>query len=188
MPKLATVTLKAISPYSASRSHEVPKLEKEGHDEYDKRTWRDKAHVDDADQVYIPAMAFKQAIDAASKYLSLKIPGKRNATYTKHFTAGCLVVDPVPLGIKKDALAMDRIYANADGIRGSGKRVWRQFPRVDSWKADVQFHLYDDEITKEVFEKVVTEAGRFIGIGRFRPEKGGFYGRFAVEKVKWSSL
>ena len=81
---------------------------------------------------------------------------------------------------------MDRIYANANGIRGSGKRVWRLFPRIDKWKADVEFHVYDDLITKDVFEQVLGESGRFIGIGRFRPQNGGWYGRYAVEKVKWS--
>lgn len=186
MPKTAIVTLHAVSPYSQSRAHETPKKEKETPDAYEQRTWREKAHFDDKGQVYIPPMSFKMALDAAAKYLSLQIPGKGKATYTKHFASGCLVMDPVFVGVAKDALLHDRIHANADGVRGSGKRVWRYFPRIDDWKADVEFHVYDDAITKDVFEKVLTEAGRFIGIGRFRPQNGGFYGRFSVEKIKWS--
>lgn len=187
MPKIAIATLKSVAPYSQSRAHETPKLAKETHDDYEQRTWREKAHYD-ASGVFIPPMSFKMALDAASKYLSLQIPGRGKATYTKHFASGVLVLEPLHLGIQKDKLLGDRIHANADGVRGSGKRVWRWFPRVDSWRGDVEFHIYDDAITKEVFEKVLTEAGRFIGIGRFRPQNGGFYGRFTVEKVRWKEV
>lgn len=186
MPKIALATLKAVAPYSQSRVHETPKLPKEGADAYEQRTWRDKCHTTESGEVFIPPMSLKQAVDAAAKYLSISVPGKGKATYTKNFTSGCLVLDPIPLGVSKDAVSMDRIYANANGIRGSGKRVWRLFPRVDDWKADVEFHVYDDAITKEVFEQVLRESGRFIGIGRFRPQNGGFYGRYSVEKLKWS--
>lgn len=186
MPKTAICTLAAVSPYSQSRAHETPKKEKEAPDAYEQRTWREKAHFNDKGEVYIPPMSFKMALDAAAKYLSIQVPGKGKATYTKHFASGCLVMDPVMLGISKDDLVADRIHANADGVRGSGKRVWRYFPRVDEWQADVEFHVYDDAITKDVFDKVLTEAGRFIGVGRFRPQNGGFYGRFAVEQIKWT--
>lgn len=185
MPKLAIATLKAAAPYSQSRLHEAPKLAKEGMDAYEQRTWREKAHVDEKGDVFIPPMSFKQALDAAAKYLSISVPGKGKATYTKNFTSGCLVMEPVYVGVKKDDLAVDKIHANANGVRGSGKRVWRLFPRVDDWKADVEFHVYDDAITKEVFEQVLRESGRFIGIGRFRPQNGGFYGRYSVEKINW---
>ena len=80
---------------------------------------------------------------------------------------------------------MDRIHANADGIRGSGKRVWRNFPRVDSWSATVPIVVAANEITKDVFERHLEQAGKFVGIGRFRPQNGGFYGRFEVQKVVW---
>jgi hypothetical protein len=188
MPKIATVTLSAVSPYSQSRAHETPRKEKEAPDAYEQRTWREKAHFNDKGQVFIPPMSFKMALDAAAKYLQLQIPGKGKSTYTKHFASGCLVMDPAFVGVSKDALEYDRIHANADGVRGSGKRVWRFFPRVDNWEVTVDFHVYDDAITKDVFEKVLSEAGRFIGIGRFRPQNGGFYGRFDVEKIKWSEV
>lgn len=186
MPHTAVATLKAASPYSQSRAHESPKQEKETADAYEQRTWREKTHYTDAGVVFIPPMSFKMSLDAAAKYLSLQVPGKGKATYTKHFASGCLVLDQSLLGVKKDDLVFDRIHANADGVRGSGKRVWRYFPRIDHWQVDVEFHVYDDAITQDVFTRVLTEAGRFIGIGRFRPQNGGFYGRFSVEKVKWS--
>jgi hypothetical protein len=184
----ATATLRAISPYSQSRAHETPKKEKETPDAYEVRTWPEKAHFDDKGAVFIPPMSFKMSLDAAAKYLSIQIPGKGKSTYTKHFASGVLVLNPVYVGVKKSELRYDRIHANADGVRGSGKRVWRYFPRIEDWKADVEFNIYDEAVTRDVFTRVLEEAGKFIGIGRFRPQNGGFYGRFAVEGVKWQEI
>jgi hypothetical protein len=36
-----------------------------------------------------------------------------------------------------------------------------------------------------VFLRTLEAAGRFIGIGRFRPRNNGRYGRFAVENLRW---
>jgi hypothetical protein len=77
------------------------------------------------------------------------------------------------------------ISANADGIRGSGKRVPRRFPIVNEWQATFDVYILDPIITQDVFTEMVEIAGMFIGIGRFRPEKGGTNGRFRIEKLVW---
>jgi hypothetical protein len=50
----------------------------------------------------------------------------------------------------------------------------------------VEFLVLDETITQDVFAEHLTEAGRFIGIGRFRPRSNGYYGRFTVEKLDWA--
>lgn len=186
--KLATCTLESQSPYQPSRaySHEIEKENRETADAYEDRTWRNKCHTMPDGKVFIPPMAFKMAVDKAAKLLGRQIPGKGKSTYTKFFLSGVLVMDPIVLPYTKDDAAKDRIYCNADGVRGSGKRVWRNFPRFDTWKADIPFHVLADEVTKDVFEEHLVQAGAFVGIGRFRPENGGFYGRFKVNKIAWN--
>ncbi|MBP8234613.1 MAG: hypothetical protein KAY22_20160 [Rhizorhabdus sp.] len=186
--KIATATLASTAPYSQSRSYdrEVEALPRETKDAYEDRTWRHKCHTLADGKVYIPPMAFKMAVDTAAKMLGRQIPGKGKSTYTKFFLSGVLVMEPAGLPLTKDDVACDRIYANADGVRGSGKRVWRNFPRIDSWSADVQFHVLADEITPDVFEEHLRQAGAFVGIGRFRPQSGGYYGRFEVKKISWN--
>lgn len=186
--KLATCTLSSVSPYSQSRSysHEVEKLPKESHEAYEERTWRNKAHTDSDGHIFIPPMAFKMALDTAAKMLGRRIPGKGQSTYTKFFKSGVLCMDPATLDMTKEDVSCDRIFANADGVRGSGKRVWRLFPRIDEWKVTLPFHVLADEITEEVFEDHLIQAGAFVGIGRFRPENGGFYGRFEVKNIAWN--
>lgn len=184
--KTCIARLKSASAYSQSRAHVTGKLEKEGHDEFEKRTWREKCHVGDDGRIVIPGMGFKMALDRTAVFLGLKIPGRRNATYTKHFLAGVLVLDNCPIDIRKDDVEPEWLYVNSDGVRGSGKRVWRCFPLIREWQADCTFYIADETITKDIFEQHLSEAGKFVGIGRFRPERGGFKGRFSVEKTKWS--
>lgn len=186
--KIATATLESASPYSQSRSysHEIEWLPRETHDAYEERTWRNKCHVTSAGQIFVPPMAFKMALDTAAKMLGRQIPGKGKSTYTKFFLSGCLVMEPLVLKERADTIPGDRIYANSDGQRGSGKRVWKTFPRIDKWSGEVQFHVIADEITEGVFTDHLKQAGAFVGIGRFRPQSGGYYGRFSVKDIQWS--
>lgn len=184
--QIADATLEGISPYSQSRAHFTPKKEKENHEDYEARTWRERQHYDKDGRVYIPPMAFKNCLAEAAKYLAIQIPGKGKSTYTKHFEAGVMVTDALVLPVNKDETEGEWLFVPASGVRGDGKRVRKCFPFVREWGGMVRFYILDDTITRDVFEKVLTQAGQFIGIGRFRPKSNGFYGRFAVKTVKWS--
>ena len=186
--RIAYAHLKSAAPYSQSRAHETEKLPKETADAFEVRTWREKSHYLPDGTVFIPPMSFKMSLDTAAKMLGEQIPGKGKSTYTKFFLSGVLVTDLIKLPLKKDDLRGNRIHANADGVRGSGKRVWRTFPAIDEWSAIVPFNVLADEITKDVFAKTLRQAGAFVGIGQFRPEKGGYYGRFSVEKIDWKEV
>lgn len=175
-------TLKSVSPYSQSRFHNEPKLEKESHNDYEERTWTEKTHFDDSGRIFIPPMAFKNCLSECAKYLSMQIPGKGKATYTKHFEAGVMVVDPLVLDLKKEDIKGEWLHVPSDGRRGGTKRVLKCFPYIPSWSGDVFFHVFDDTITESVFKYHLEQAGKFIGIGRFRPRNNGFYGRFSVEE------
>lgn len=182
------VHIQSVSPYSASRAHTEPKLAKETHDDYDIRTWRHKLTTDADGNVVIPGGGFKQAIDGAAKMVGGKIQGKGQATYAKLFTTGVLVETDMALGVHANDVGSVRIHANADGVRGSGKRVFRTFPVVPAWKGVLEVMISDPDLPDAVFERVVVAAGRCQGVGRWRPEKGGSNGRFTVTKFKWASL
>jgi hypothetical protein len=185
--KTAIVTLESVdgSPYSQSRNHNIPREKRETADDHEKRTWRERLHVTDDGHVKIPPMAFKNCIAEVAKYKSVQIPGKGKTTYTKHFEAGVMVSEPLILPDKAEEVEGEWLYLNADGRRGGGKRVWKCYPCIRSWKGDVTFYIFDDTVTKDVFIDHLEDAGRFIGIGRFRPRNNGYYGRFVIKKVKW---
>jgi len=184
--RIALARLKSASPYSQSRPVASKKPRDETHDDFETRTWKERCHVDKDGEVFIPPMAFKNCLAEAAKYKSIQIPGKGKATYTKHFEAGVLCKEPMPLGVHIDDVQSFRLFVPADGRRGSGKRVWKTFPIFHDWEGDAEFLVFDDIIDDEVFEQHLIDAGQFIGIGMSRPRNNGYFGRFSVENIEWS--
>src|SRR5215471_1810429 len=185
MALAAKCKLESISPLSMSRYYEEPKKDKETPAAYDERTWRERLHYDEQGMVFINPMAFKWCVTDAAQLGGKKVEGRRGATYAKFFMSGILVLEGMPLGIHKDSVPTERLFVPANGKHGSGVRVWRHFPRIDEWKGEVTIHILNRTITKEVFEEHLHEAGKFVGLGRFRPQTGGFYGRFKVAKISY---
>jgi len=184
---VATVELKSVSPYSQSKFIMVEKMEKESPGDFEKRTWRERIHADKGGQVFIPPMAIKNCLAEAAKYLSTQIPGKGKATYTKHFEAGVLVQDPIMLGIQRDDVAGEWLLLSPMGKVGPGPRVEKCYPVIMEWAGVATFYVFDDTITQDVFRYTLEQAGKFIGIGRFRPRNRGYYGRFDVKGLKWTA-
>lgn len=182
---IATALLRGVSPYSQSKAVAALRVENESHEEHRERTWREQMHVDSNGIVFIPPMALKNALSECAKFLGLKIEGKRNATWTKHFEAGIAIQEPVSIGVNANEVASERLYLPADGVRGSGKRVWKVFPVIPEWQGTATFLILDKAITPAIFEHHLRECGRFIGIGRFRPRNNGYYGRFEVKEFTW---
>jgi len=169
-----------------SRYYQTPKEPKESPDDYEKRTWKERLHYDERGNVFIPNMAIKWCLTDGAKFIGMKIPGKGRATFAKHFEAGLLVLEGIKLGIHMSDVQGETFFVPADGKHGSGSRVLKTFPVIPTWKGKVDVHILDRTITREVFDEHLKEAGRFIGLGRFRPQRGGFYGRFSVASIKFS--
>ena len=61
------------------------------------------------------------------------------------------------------------------------------YPVIPHWKVTVVFHVLDEVVTEKVFSAHIKEAGRFIGIGRWRVRNNGLYGRFQVNSITWEN-
>lgn len=186
--KSAIAHLVGESPYSQGKHidpEEVPKKPKELHDDYERRTWRHRMHVTRDGFVEIPGAAFANAVKQAAARLRLRVPGKGQTEYKKYFEAGIMCPDGIILPIKAEDVPSDKLFVPSDGKRGGGKRVTKWFPRIDEWNGKVPFFIFDDIITEDVFKQVLVAAGQLVGIGRFRPENCGYYGRFSVKSIEW---
>lgn len=183
-----TAVIEGASPYSQSRHHETPFLEGEGHDAHGRRTWREHAHYDpQTREVYIPAMSLKLSIARAGSRLQLQKKGQ--STWTADILAGVIVPENIPLGMSVDDLVEERFFANLDGRRGGKSRGMRSYPMVPAgWKGTARIIVADELIPEDIVERCLERAGSVVGLGRFRPENGGFLGRFAVKSVKWTGI
>jgi hypothetical protein len=180
--------LSGQSPYSQSQMIRSQKKKNETHEDLEKRAWHERMHIDKEGYVFIPAMQFLNAIKSTAKYMSMQIPGKGKATYTKHFEAGLILLnDACPIGIKADTVDHEWLHVPSDGMKGGGKRVMKCFPRIEEgWETSLSLMVVDDVITPQVFEDVLRKSGLICGIGRFRPANGGFYGRYIVGDIDFS--
>jgi len=168
---------------------EYPKLSGETADEYERRIWPEVAHwtsnKPDA-KMFIPAMSFKKSVATAAKRTPIKIPGQRNATYTKFFVSDVMVMADVVLSnTRRSEVEGAWVYVPGQPGSGGGSKVWKCFPQAQSWNAAVDFAISEDIITKEVFELYLKKAGASVGIGVWRPEVGGLNGRFMPTKFEW---
>lgn len=187
---MAVVTVRAklvgVSPLSFSKAIVEKKDSGESHDVFEKRTWKQRCHVDASGECYIPPQAIKNCLSEAAKFLGESVPGKKSATYTKHFDAGVMVVEPIKLGIKLEDVKSTEVFVPSDGKKGGGTRVWKTFPMIYQWSGEAEILLLDPILADkpEKVREYLEKAGQFIGLGRWRPRNGGMNGRFKVEAFK----
>lgn len=182
---VVTVDLKSIAPYSPSRMHFTPKLDRETADAYNERTWRNHAHVNSQGKVFIPGNCFLQSLRATAKHLSMQIPGKGKKTYTASFLSGVVCQNNIDLPLMLDDLELETLYLPSDGVAGSGKRVVKRFPVIKEWGGKLTFAILDPVIVEAVFREHMVRAGELKGVGRWRPAVGGMNGRFKVTAIDW---
>lgn len=186
--KEAICLLESAAVYSQNRAIRSTKEPRELDKDFEERTWKERCWVDETGHLFIPPMAFKSAIAAYAKYISEKIPGKRNATYTKHFVSGILINEGIGLTETLDTVQNEFLMVPSNGVSGSSSKVWKRFPIIPRWKGELRVYILDEIITESVFREHLIGAGLLIGIGRWRPERQGLNGRFSVKKVTWKDF
>ena len=82
--------------------------------------------------------------------------------------------------MKKQQVRGEWRFVPSDGLAGGAKRVMKCFPVIEEWEGEVCFAVLDETVTKDVLEEFLETAGNFIGVGSFRPENRGIWGRFRL--------
>lgn len=182
-----SISISSASPIAFGKAL-PPKTANKGDDEWDDEKWAERAHYDSKGEVYIPPSAMKLCLASAARYLNIQKKGQ--STWTKHFVSGVLITDPLMLGVKRDALRKLPIFVPSSGKPGPGSRVWRRFPVLDNWSATCRILITDISIPVDIFDRVLSAAGTFIGLGSLRPENRGWFGLFTAERVKdqWQDI
>jgi hypothetical protein len=191
--QVAIARLRGTSPLLFGKQidqEDFPKKAKETHDTYEKRTWRERCHYKDDGTLFIPAFAIKRMLENTAKYKGDKIKGQGQKTWTAKFRAGLQVENDMLLegAPKVEAVPSMGKSVPSDGKSGGAKRVKRYFPIVQEWSGEVRILLLDPFIQRDVVEDYLNAAGVVNGLGTWRPQNGGNYGRFTVESVEWEEM
>lgn len=142
-------------------------------DEHEQANWRKKMMVVDG-KVAFPSEYFEKCLFESSGQLGMKIPGKGQQTFSKYFKSAVFSEqEKIVTDVKADTVQpFIKAVSGNPTQKGSGK-VLRYRPLLPAgWKSKFVVHVTSDLITDEVFQKTLVNAGKFVGLGDWRPKFG----------------
>lgn len=136
-----------------------------------------KLYIDSEDKIYQPATHIDRALIEAGK--KIKVKGQGKATYSKLF-GSMASVEEFEIIHKKQKYEIHKALVVIPSTKG---RVMRYRPMFKEWI--LEFHIeFEEEIPAEVVKEALEIAGKYVGIGDWRPEKKGKFGKFQVTEWK----
>jgi len=141
------------------------------------------AYRDDDGHLFVPCIFFRQAAVSAGK-------GRKIG---KHFATTLLrgaLIDPDRRALLVDpgtGEVLTEYEIDERAVVVGKARVMRARPRLDTWAAGVTLDYDDDVLDPEIIADVLDTAGTRVGVGDYRVEKGGWFGRFRVDSVSVDS-
>lgn len=124
----------------------------------------------------IPSTYIINAMKNAAAEFQIKGRGKK--TYKKLVGAGLIAIEPdmIPLNAPKGWKIDSR------PVVVQKARIMRHRPLFPEWSAEFTIYYDEQQFTENIVKEILENAGAFVGIGDYRPERGGPFGRFKVEK------
>jgi hypothetical protein len=130
---------------------------------------------DNEGELYYPAVNIQRCLVGAASFSK----GKGRSSLQKQ-TAACVIVTPEYVLFGTRNYEIDTRPVVIPTTKG---RVLRHRPRLNDWRLSFSIE-YDPSLLKEKeMRQIVDDAGSRVGLGDFRPERKGPYGRFVV--VAW---
>lgn len=188
--KLITVKIKGVTSLLQHRFNEeseVPGATRQvlvnrgsPREEAEKVTYRDKQG-----KFYFPGAAISRLLREAGSGHKLK-GSRRSAKFI--VPAAVLVMDDAITIFNGDGKPAPDFEVDSRPvvIPATKGRVMRHRPRFDTWSATFTLRINETILPVDFVQKLLNEGGEQIGVGDFRPEKGGPFGTFNV--VEWSEV
>ena len=138
---------------------------------------KDKLYMID-DKIYTPSTHIFGVLINAGKNFNIR--GKKKSTYSK--LIGSLVeVNPDAIVHKIQTWDIFSVSAVIPATRG---RMIVKRPKMDNWELDFTLKFPEEDIPVEVVKNILDYAGQYVGIGDWRPDKKGKYGKFIVTRFE----
>ena len=184
--KTFTLKISGISPLLINRfseASEVPKtLKKSSKKDYG--TPREQAektayYDEDTKRLWVPSTWIKGAIQTiASDY---KLPGTRKSL--KSVSGGAILINEEKIYFDEKYL-LKNIEVDSRPCVIQRARIMRHRARLEKWNLTCSVEIDDTILEVSDVNQVLSDAGKRSGIGDFRPQKGGPFGRYIVTEWK----
>ena len=182
------VKLKGTTPYMQHRMDDASL------DEWEKKRGKiiERKDVNDEDETralfhmhtnkdgkpFVPADHIRGSLINAGAFMKAKVGNSRKSM--KNIVAAMFFVNPEEVELPADEWVVDKRSAVNRNVKG---RVIVVRPKWENWEVDFDLWIDDDTITLETVQELLNYAGKYVGIGSFRPQNNGSFGRFTVSKL-----
>jgi len=181
--KKFNVTIQGISPLLMNRPSamigDISKDKKGFKDDKGEKA-NDKLYVNQKGELYQPSTHIQGALIEAGKHK--KVVGKGKATYSK-IVGYAVSINPFEIKHKKQKWEIFSILAVNPTTKG---RNLLHRPILKEWELDFEVDFDETEVPPTIMKELLDIAGRIAGLGDWRPQKKGPYGKFQVTSWKES--
>lgn len=129
-------------------------------------------------ECYIPSDHLRGSFISAGSFVKAKVGGRSKSMKT--IVAAMFMVTPEDV-IMTDYDSIDKRSAVNRNIKG---RVIVVRPKWTQWIATFTLSVDEDSISKESIAQIIEYAGKYVGIGSFRPVNNGLFGRFNLKTIE----
>jgi len=185
--KTIHVKIKGISPLLINRfseEAEEPVKTRRGKKDYGtSRAQAEKTAYCDArsKKLWVPTTWITGTIRSiASDY---KLPGTRKSV--KSVAGGVIVPTDEKAYFEEDYKLQD-IEVDSRPVVIQRARIMRHRAKLESWSLSFNLQIDEEILPLDDVHQILNDSGRRSGIGDFRPQKGGPFGRFNI--VKWKEV
>lgn len=167
----------------ATKQHKILTSKKsktdDDHRDIAKSEWKSSMYYDEEMGPYMPGQNIKTSLVQAAKL------HRRGADFKR---ALLVLEDKVRLEYpgSRDPEVMwnDWNFIDRRGVKVTGKKLIRYRPKFNNWSLEVTAYFSPEMIDPEHVYQAAEEAGIFIGLGDYRPETAGAFGRFDAEVIE----
>lgn len=123
------------------------------------------------------ASAFKKSLVSAAKGRKVGRLGLPGIVMSSVFETS----EHLPLVDPETGEQLREYEIDVRGARPPGQgMVRRARPLVREWQAEIEFEYDEELVSPDLVRDLLSAAGMRVGVGNFRPEKSGRFGRFEV--------
>jgi len=175
--KTYEITIKGITPLLMNRPSaligDISK-EKTQKEETSKEQAEKKLYINDDKKLYQPSTHIKGALVEAGK--DQKVVGKGKSTYSK-IVGYAVEIEPYEIIHKIQKWEVHSVLSVNPSTRG---RNLLHRPILKEWELTFNVNFDDEQIPASILKDIFERAGRFSGLGDWRPNKKGTFGKFQV--------
>lgn len=184
------VKVKGVTPYMQHRMDDATLqewekrrgtiIERDGLNDEPERKAAFHAYINANGNYFIPAEHFKQSFIKGGAFVKSKVGNSKKSM--KNIVAGMWRIAEQELPLNK----FDEVDTRSAVNKNVKARIIVHRPKWNEWMAEFTLLIDDDVkngVTLDIIQSIIGYSGRYLGVGSYRPEHTGEFGRFEVESI-----